>query len=143
MPSKIKSKVSEPHPRAAFGGVYAGKRVFITGHTGFKGGWLSEWLLAMGADVTGYSLPAPTQPSLFEQLGLRPRVCHLPGDIRDGGALAEAVQQAEPDFIFHLAAQSLVRESYRSPVATYHTNVLGTINLLEAARGLKKPCAVV
>jgi CDP-glucose 4,6-dehydratase len=126
-----------------FQGAYAGRKVFVTGHTGFKGSWLCEWLLGLGAEVTGYSLPPPTQPALFEQLGLAGRLDHQEGDIRDATALAEAVGRAEPDFIFHLAAQSLVRESYRSPVGTYQTNVMGTIHLLEAARALKKRCAVL
>lgn len=126
-----------------FGGVYAGKKVLVTGHTGFKGAWLTEWLLSLGAKVTGFSLPPPTQPSLFEQLGLADRIQHIVGDVRDAQALSAAVLAAQPDFILHLAAQSLVRESYRTPVETYDTNVMGTIHLLEAARQLKKPCAVV
>ncbi len=127
----------------AFGGVYGKSSVFVTGHTGFKGSWLCEWLLELKAEVTGFSLPPTTKPALFEQLGLAKRLDSQHGDIRDAGALADAVRQAQPDFIFHLAAQPLVRESYRSPVETYQTNVMGTIHLLEAARSLKKPCAVV
>ncbi len=148
MESLVKQTRMTRETRAAtskglFGGVYAGSRVFITGHTGFKGAWLSEWLLDLGAEVTGFSLAPPTQPSLFEQVGLEQRLKHIHGDIRHGEALARAVQAAQPDFIFHLAAQPLVRESYRSPVETYETNVLGTIHLLAAARALKKPCAVI
>ena len=139
----VKSKSKSSGGRGLFGGVYAGKRVFITGHTGFKGAWLTEWLLSLGAKVTGFSLPPPTQPSLFEQLGLAKRMQHIVGDVRDAQALAAAVEAAQPDFIFHLAAQPLVRESYRTPVETYETNVMGTIHLLEAARQLHKPCAVV
>lgn len=141
MPAKSKSKSSARS--GAFGGVYAGKKVFVTGHAGFKGAWLSEWLLSLGAKVTGFSLPPPTQPSLFEQLGLAQRLQHVVGDVRDAQALAAAIAAAQPDFIFHLAAQPLVRESYRTPVETYDTNVMGTIHLLEAARQLKKSCAVV
>ncbi len=129
--------------RTPFGGSYAGKQVFLTGHTGFKGSWLCEWLLALGARVTGFSLPPPTRPALFDQLDLAHRVTHRLGDIRDAKALAAVVARARPDFIFHLAAQPLVRESYRSPVETWNTNVLGTIHLLEAVRRLPKPCAVV
>ncbi len=99
----------------AFGGVYAGSRVFVTGHTGFKGSWLCEWLRALGAEVTGFSLAPPTQPSLFEQVGLAKRLNHLEGDIRHSAGLTEAVHDAQPDYIFHLAAQPLVRESYRTP----------------------------
>jgi len=129
--------------RGAFGGAYAGRQVLVTGHTGFKGAWLCEWLLTLGAEVTGYSLPPDTTPSLFEQLGLEGRVRHLVGDVRDIDSLRRAVSEAQPDFVFHLAAQSLVRRSYRQPVETYATNVLGTIHLLEALRPLAKPCAAV
>lgn len=129
--------------RRLFGGAYAGRKVFITGHTGFKGSWLCEWLLKLGAHVTGYSLPPPTQPALFEQLALAGRVQHLEGDIREAARLTPALRAAQPDFIFHLAAQPLVRESYRTPVETYATNVMGTIHVLEAARSLTRPCALV
>lgn len=139
----VKSKSSLSAARNCFGGAYAGKMVFVTGHTGFKGAWLTEWLLSLGAKVTGFSLPPPTQPSLFDQLGLADRIRNIVGDVRDAQALAAAVTAARPDFIFHLAAQPLVRESYRTPVETYDTNVMGTIHLLEAARQLQKSCAVV
>lgn len=139
--SKRNSQTSSPP--VLFGGVYAGKRVFVTGHTGFKGAWLSEWLLTLGAKVTGYSLTPPTKPALFEQLDLRSRLKHIIGDIRDAAKLKKAVQQTQPDFIFHLAAQPLVRDSYRIPVETYETNVLGTIHVLEAARALRRSCTVV
>ena len=122
---------------------YRGKKVLITGHTGFKGAWLAEWLLLLGADVHGYSLPPPTQPSLFEQLGLAARLKHRLADVRDAESVRAAVLEWQPDFIFHLAAQPLVRLSYREPVETYSTNVMGTINVLEAARQLAKPCAAV
>ncbi|TAL02893.1 MAG: CDP-glucose 4,6-dehydratase [Verrucomicrobia bacterium] len=128
---------------ALFGGVYSGKNIFVTGHTGFKGAWLCEWLLSLGAKVTGYSLPPPTNPSLFAQTDLAKRITHIEADVRDSAKLATAVRDAQPDFIFHLAAQPLVRESYRTPVETYDTNVMGTIHLLEAAKTLAKPCALV
>ena len=125
--------------RAAF----AGRSVLVTGHTGFKGSWLCEWLLLLGARVTGFSLPPPTEPALFAQLALEPRIAHVIGDLRDAAALTACVRSAQPDFIFHLAAQPLVRRSYREPVETYATNVLGTAHLLEAIRTIARPCVVV
>ncbi len=127
----------------AFSDIYRGKRVFLTGHTGFKGSWLAEWLLNLGADVTGYSLPPVTAPALFEQLGLAARLRHIEGDVRDLPKLRKAVEACRPDFVFHLAAQPLVRLSYEQPVETYATNVMGTIHVLEALRLLDKPCAAV
>jgi len=128
-----------------FGGVYRGKRVLVTGHTGFKGAWLAEWLLALGADVSGLSLPPPTQPSLFEQLGLAQRLGrnHHVGDIRDAALVGRVISETKPDFLFHLAAQSLVRLSYRQPVETFATNVMGTAHVLDAVRLAARPCAVV
>jgi CDP-glucose 4,6-dehydratase len=128
---------------SAFGGAFAGRRVLLTGHTGFKGAWLSEWLLGLGADVTGFALAPPTDPALFDQLGLARRLRHIQSDVRDAAKVAHAVSESRPDFIFHLAAQSLVRESYEQPVDTFATNVMGTINVLEAARGLDRPCVVI
>ena len=114
---------------------YRGKRVFVTGHTGFKGSWLCEMLLMAGAEVYGYALKPPTKPSLFVQLKLAKRIkSHVIGDVRDLKALTAAVKAAKPDFVFHLAAQPLVRESYRTPVETFETNVMGTVNVLEAVR---------
>ncbi len=113
---------------------FSGKKVFVTGHTGFKGSWLSEWLLGMGAIVHGYALSPDTKPSLFEQLGLADRLEHEVADIRDGEAVLKSIHAFQPDFIFHLAAQPLVRRSYAIPLETYETNVMGTINLLEALR---------
>ena len=114
---------------------YRGKRVFVTGHTGFKGSWLCEMLLMAGAEVYGYALKPPTKPSLFVQLKLAKRIkSHVIGDVRDLKALTAAVKTAKPDFVFHLAAQPLVRESYRTPVETFETNVMGTVNLLDAVR---------
>ena len=122
---------------------YAGKSVFITGHTGFKGSWLTEWLLFLGARVTGYSLPPPTTPALFLQLGLQDRITHFEADIRQADKLRRAMRQAKPDFVFHLAAQSLVRLSYAQPRETYDVNVMGTVNVLESLRDLSDPCAAV
>lgn len=126
-----------------FNDLYRNKRVLLTGHTGFKGSWLAEWLLALGAEVIGLSLPPPTEPALFDQLGLARRLHHRIGDIRDLGTVRSALTAAEPHFVFHLAAQSLVRLSYEQPVETYATNVLGTAHVLEAVRLAKKPCTVV
>jgi CDP-glucose 4,6-dehydratase len=127
----------------SFANAYLGKRVLVTGHTGFKGSWLSEWLLAIGAEVTGFALPPPTVPSLFDQLGLASRLRHVIGDVRDLPAIRQVVEQTKPDFIFHLAAQPLVRLSYEQPVETYRTNVMGTVNVLEAIRLACFSCAVV
>jgi CDP-glucose 4,6-dehydratase len=122
--------------------IYAGQRVLVTGHTGFKGGWLCEWLLGLGAEVHGCAL-APTQPSLFAALGLAERMDHRLLDIVDGPAFQAAVREIRPDFIFHLAAQSLVRVSYREPWRTFSTNVLGTAQVLESVRAENLPCTVV
>lgn len=113
---------------------YRGRRVFVTGHTGFKGSWLCRILVGAGAVVTGYSLAPPTRPSLYEQAGLAGRMTSVIGDIRDFDALLRAFTDAQPEVVFHLAAQPLVRESYRDPRATYETNVMGTVNLLECVR---------
>ncbi len=126
-----------------FGGVFAGARVLVTGHTGFKGSWLCEWLLELGAEVTGYALEPETNPSLFTQLGLADRLRHHVGDIRDAAAVRELVAASRPRFVFHLAAQPLVRRSYRDAHYTWETNVMGTVNVLEALRPLAEPCAAV
>jgi CDP-glucose 4,6-dehydratase len=110
------------------------RRVLVTGHTGFKGGWLSLWLAELGAKVTGFSLAPPTQPSLFELARVAEGLRHTTGDVRDRAGLRQAFQAAEPELVVHLAAQSLVRESYRDPVQTYEVNVLGTVNVLEQCR---------
>jgi len=115
----------------------------VTGDTGFKGAWLCEWLLALGARVSGYSLPPPTEPSLFAQSGLEARIRHVTGDVRDMDLLEKTVGDCRPDFVFHLAAQSLVRPSYDDPVGTFEVNVLGTARVLEAVRRLDHPCSVV
>lgn len=122
---------------------FAGKKVLVTGHTGFKGTWLSLWLSQLGAQVSGISLSVPTEPSHFAAAGLSGRVQDYRLDIRDGGALKALVQEAQPDFVFHLAAQALVRRSYADPVDTWQTNTMGTINLLEALREIENPCVAV
>ena len=114
---------------------YNGKKVFITGHTGFKGTWLTRILLYAGAKVTGYALAPSTNPSLFELTKTASAINHIEGNILDSAKLAAAVKQAKPDIILHLAAQPLVRLSYREPALTYETNVMGTVNILEAVRG--------
>ncbi|WP_241673219.1 CDP-glucose 4,6-dehydratase [Lacisediminimonas profundi] len=113
---------------------YRGKRVFITGHTGFKGSWLARILTQLGAEVTGYALPPATEDSHFERLGLRHQIQHIEGDIRDAGHLVEAVRACAPEYLFHLAAQALVKRSYSDPVETFSTNVMGSVHVLEAVR---------
>ena len=126
-----------------FSDIYRGKRVLLTGHTGFKGSWLSLWLAQMGAEVTGFSIDIPTTPSLFELARVGELVDHRVGDVRDMEAVQAVVEATKPDVVFHLAAQPLVRLSYVDPVTTVDTNVMGTVNVLEAVRGAGRPCAVV
>jgi CDP-glucose 4,6-dehydratase len=113
---------------------WSGKKVFITGHTGFKGSWLALWLNQLGAHVTGYALPPPTTPSLFELARVGEVVNSLEADVRDLDRLQRAMTATQPELVFHLAAQSLVRQSYENPLVTYSTNVMGTVNLLETLR---------
>ena len=113
---------------------YKGKRVLVTGHTGFKGSWLCRMLVGAGAEVTGYSLEPPTQPSLFALAEMEKCMTSVIGDIRDYARLKATFEQAQPEIVFHLAAQPIVRESYRTPRDTYETNVMGTVNLLECVR---------
>ncbi len=129
----------------AFKNAYKGKKVFITGHTGFKGSWLSLWLSYLGAEVTGYSLKPPTQPNMFEAIGLEQVIQSKIGDILDPKSLNLAIENCRPDFVFHLAAQPLVRLSYQEPKLTYETNVIGTLNVLEAVRKTPsvKSCVVI
>lgn len=122
---------------------WAGRRVLVTGHTGFKGSWLTLWLQVMGAEVTGFALPPPTEPSLFEAARIAELITHVEGDVREFAALQRVVAAARPEVIFHLAAQPLVHLSYEQPVETYATNVMGTVHLLEAARQVAGVQAVV
>ena len=123
---------------------WRGKKVFITGHTGFKGSWLCLWLTTLGAEVFGYALDPPTDPSLFSMVRLEELLAaNNLADIRDGDQLVLAMQQAEPDVVIHLAAQPLVLQSYQQPAETYGTNVMGTVNLLEAVRQCRSVKAVV
>lgn len=124
-----------------FGGIYKGRNVFVTGHTGFKGSWLCLWLKELGANVTGYSLPPPTDPNHFALLYLG--MVSITGDIRDFGKLKQAIQRCQPEIAFHLAAQPLVRYSYKNPVETFETNVIGTVNVLEACRQTESVKAIV
>lgn len=118
-----------------FNNIYKGKKVFLTGHTGFKGSWLSLWLVNLGAQVCGYSLAPNTEPSMFNELNIKDKIAKsVIGDILDEGLLEKSMQEFQPDIVFHLAAQPLVRLSYAEPVMTYKTNVIGSLNVLEAAR---------
>ena len=125
-----------------FKDIYKDRRVLVTGHTGFKGSWLSTWLLDLGATVAGYSLDIPTQPSHFESLAITKKIEHFTGDVLDKNALQQALKQFRPEIVFHLAAQSLVRESYKNPALTLETNAIGTLNLLDCLRGNPSSVAV-
>lgn len=120
-----------------------GKGVFLTGHTGFKGSWLCLWLHALGAEVTGYALDPPTDPSLYGLCGIERLTTSIIGDVRDGKKLAGAMAAARPDVVIHMAAQPLVRDSYKIPAETYEINVMGTVNLLEAVRNCGSVKAVI
>lgn len=122
---------------------FEGKRVWLSGHTGFKGSWLSEWLLQFGAVVHGYALVPDTIPSLFDQLGLAVRLEHEVADIRELDSVRRSINSFRPDFVIHMAAQPLVRRSYAIPVETYETNVMGTVHVLEALRCISSSCSVV
>ena len=113
---------------------YKGKKILITGHTGFKGTWLSRILVNSGAIVTGYSLKAPTNPNLFEIAGLENKMTSIIGDIRDLKHLKTVFDEFQPEIVLHLAAQPIVRDSYKDPVYTYEANVMGTVNILECVR---------
>ena len=113
---------------------FRGKRVLVTGHTGFKGSWMCRALIGAGAEVTGYSLPAPTEPNLFSMAGLEGKMTSVIGDIRDFTLLKETFDRTQPEIVIHLAAQPIVRDSYKDPHYTYETNVMGTVNLLECVR---------
>lgn len=122
---------------------WRGRRVLVTGHTGFKGSWLSLWLQALGAEVTGYALDAPTQPNLFESGRVAQGMRSEKGDVRDPDRLRDVMRRARPEIVVHMAAQSLVRRSYAQPIETYTTNVMGTAYMLEAARGTPSVRAIV
>src|SRR5258705_8225978 len=122
---------------------WKGRQVFLTGHTGFKGSWLSLWLEALGAKVTGYALDPPTQPNLFEQARVAGSVRSICADIRDFPRLQAAVAECRPEVVIHMAAQSVVRRGYEDPIETYSSNVMGTVHLLEALRQGGQPCVVV
>ena len=117
-----------------FQNIYKNKKVLITGHTGFKGSWLALWLHSLGAEVTGYALEPNTNPNLFNILNLQDKITHNIGDIRDGENLKRIFLKYQPEIVFHLAAQPLVRASYKDPKLTYETNIMGTVNLFEAVR---------
>ncbi len=119
---------------APFAGAYRGRRVLVTGHTGFKGSWLALWLSHLGAEVVGYSLPASTEPAIFEILDMPTGLKHCLGDIRDRDRLAEVLDESRPEMVFHLAAQPLVLASLNDPVETFETNAMGMVNLLECLR---------
>ena len=124
---------------------WRGKRVLLTGHTGFKGSWLTLWLQSLGAEVSGFSLDPSTEPSLFELARVHEGINDQRGDLRDLGALLELIAETQPEIVLHLAAQPLVREGYRDPLGTYSSNVMGTLNLLEAIRqvGGVRACVLV
>lgn len=113
---------------------FKGKKILITGHTGFKGTWMCKLLISLGADVTGYALKAPTEPSLFELCGLAQQMNSVEGDVRDLAHLREVFDEVQPEIVIHMAAQPLVRESYQNPVYTYDVNVMGTVNIMECVR---------
>ena len=127
-----------------FGNTFQGTRVLITGHTGFKGSWLCEWLLSLGVEVHGFALPAADNRSLSVQLKHSDRIAsHHEGDIRDSLSIQKLISDTSPDFLFHLAAQPLVRRSYSEPKSTINTNVIGTVNVLEGLRDLSNPCTAI
>lgn len=126
-----------------FNNVYDGRKVIVTGHTGFKGTWLTCWLRLLGAEVMGISDCVPTEPSMFNIIGIESEIQHRIIDIRDAAALNKEIQSFGPDYIFHLAAQAIVSTSYADPIGTISTNVLGTAHVLDAIRQLKYPCTAV
>ena len=123
--------------------LYKNKRVIITGHTGFKGSWITKWLITLGAKVTGISLNVPTKPSHFKSLKIEKKINNYFFDLKDFKKLKKIVLKSKPDYIFHLAAQALVKESYQNPFFTFRSNTVGTLNLLEILRTYKKKCTVV
>ncbi len=126
-----------------FNDIYRGKKVLVTGHTGFKGSWLTTWLLKLGAEVVGVSKDIPTNPSIFEVLKLEERITHYSADIRDLDKMIEIFRLEKPDFLFHLAAQPIVSTSYENPIETLSSNIMGTANILETLRILDNPITAV
>ena len=126
-----------------FKNIYKDKKVLITGNTGFKGSWLSVWLLSLGAKVVGISKDIPTHPSMFEKLDLQSKIKHYTEDIRNLDAIKEIIDNEEPEFLFHLAAQPIVSTSYSDPIETISSNVMGTANVLEALKVLNKKCTTI
>jgi len=122
---------------------YTNKRVLLTGHTGFKGGWLTAWLRELGAKVYGLALPPENDQWIFVQAGLAEWCDHMEGDVRNAATVVDRVRAVQPDIVFHLAAQPIVRESYKTPVETAATNIMGSVHVMDAVRQLNKPCAVV
>lgn len=138
----------ESSPHASLGCMpnplfWKGRNVFVTGHTGFKGSWLSLWLDLLDARVTGYALAPPTQPNLFEQAEVGPTIRSIDGDVRDFSRLKTALEKSDPEVVIHMAAQSVVQLGYEDPIETYSSNVMGTVHLLEAVRQLGRHCVVV
>ena len=126
-----------------FNSIFEGKKVLVTGHTGFKGSWLSIWLCELGAQVIGYSLPPPTNPNNFQLCHLDKHLVSIIGDLRDFALVHKVFKDYKPEIIFHLAAQSIVKLSYREPKLTYETNIMGLVNLLEAVRASRSAKAVL
>ena len=126
-----------------FGNIYKDKKVLVTGHTGFKGAWLTVWLLKLGANIVGISKDIPTSPSMFEELKLKDKISHYQEDIRDLSKMTEIITNEKPDFVFHLAAQAIVSTSYISPIETITSNVIGTTNILEALRESNHECTAI
>ena len=126
-----------------FGNIYKGKKVLVTGHTGFKGAWLTSWLLKLGANVVGISKDIPTSPSMFEELNLEEKITHYQKDIRNLDDVMEILSNETPEFIFHLAAQPIVSMSYKDPIETFSSNVMGTVNVLEALRQVNHTCTAI
>jgi CDP-glucose 4,6-dehydratase len=126
-----------------FKNIYKGRKILITGNTGFKGSWLTTWLLDLGADVVGYSLEPPSQPNMFNILSLDKKMKYINGDVRDWEKLDNVFAENEPEIVFHMAAQPLVLQSYQDPILTYETNVMGTVNLLEASKNCKSVKVVI
>ncbi|MDD4601157.1 MAG: CDP-glucose 4,6-dehydratase [Negativicutes bacterium] len=124
-------------------GFWRNKTVFLTGHTGFKGTWLALWLQKLGAKVIGYSLKAPTKPNMFDTVNLSEKMISVYGDVREHDNLYSVIKQYQPDIVFHLAAQSLVRKSYHNPIETFSTNIMGTVNILDAAKNVPSIKAVI